>query len=164
LEKHEIQSNDLTEIASFAAREIAQSKRLPIITEDAGFFVKSLGGFPGPYSSYVFKTLGLQGILKLMSKNNQREASFQAAVAFFQPKARPACFAGAVKGQVSERPRGTHGFGFDPIFIPDQGDGRTFGEMTIEEKNTMSHRAIALSKFSNWFLRAKRATPPYRGG
>jgi XTP/dITP diphosphohydrolase len=152
IEKLEIQSNDLTAIASFAALEAARSKRCAVVSEDAGFFVNALGRFPGPYSSYVFKTLGTRGILRLMGNGNEREASFQAAVAFCTPKTRPRCFTGVVDGEVSRKPRGTNGFGFDPIFIPRQGDGRTFAEMTIAEKNALSHRARAFAKFSKWFI------------
>jgi XTP/dITP diphosphohydrolase len=155
IEKLEIQSNDLTAIASFAALEAARSMRRVVVSEDAGFFVNALGGFPGPYSSYVFKTLGTSGILRLMENGINREASFQAAVAFCTPKTRARCFTGVVDGLVSKRPRGTNGFGFDPIFIPRQGDGRTFAEMTTEEKNALSHRAVAFAKFSKWFI-AKR--------
>jgi XTP/dITP diphosphohydrolase len=155
IEKLEIQSNDLTAIASFAALQAARSKRCPVVSEDAGLFVNALGGFPGPYSSYVFKTLGTNGILRLMKNGSKRGAFFQAAVAFCTPKTRPRCFTGVVDGVVSRKPRGTNGFGFDPIFIPRQGDGRTFAEMATEEKNALSHRAMAFAKFSKWFI-AKR--------
>lgn len=150
-EKLEIQSNDLASIASFAAMWAARRKKCPVLAEDAGFFLKALGGFPGPYSSYVFKTLGTRGILDLMKNAKNRKASFQAAVAFCTPKARPRCFTGLVEGHVNRKPRGTHGFGFDPIFIPQGGDGRTFAEMATEEKNALSHRAIAFARFSKWY-------------
>ena len=55
-----------------------------------------------------------------------------------------------MKGSVAFKPRGQQGFGFDPIFIPDQGDGRTFAEMDIDEKNRFSHRALAFSDFCKW--------------
>lgn len=155
LEKHEIQSNDLREIACFAAKFAAESKKCAVVSEDAGFFVDALNGFPGPYSSYVFGTLGTAGILKLLAANEDRRACFQAAVAFCTPRSLPNCFIGVVKGQVSKKAKGTHGFGFDPIFIPRGGDGRTFAEMTTIEKNAFSHRALAFTKFSRWLI-AKR--------
>jgi len=151
VEKLEIQSNDLEVIASFAAMWAARSKKCPVVAEDAGFFLKSLGGFPGPYSSYVFKTLGTSGILRLMKNAKNRRASFRAAVAFCTPRTRPWCFTGVVEGHVSRKARGTHGFGFDPIFIPRKGDGRTFAEMVTEEKNALSHRAMAFASFLRWF-------------
>lgn len=160
IDKLEIQSNNLAEIASFAAMDAARSKRRPVVSEDAGFFVKALAGFPGPYSSYVFKTLGTAGVLNLMAKREDRGAFFQASVAFCTPTSRPKCFTGFVQGRVSRRPRGTHGFGFDPIFIPKRGDGRTFAQMTIDEKNALSHRALAFARFSKWFVVKRRRIMP----
>jgi XTP/dITP diphosphohydrolase len=159
-EKLEIQSNNLAEIASFAAMDSARSKRHPVVSEDAGLFVNALAGFPGPYSSYVFKTLGTGGILKLMEKRGDRKAFFQASVAFCTPTSRPKCFTGFVQGRVSRRPRGTHGFGFDSIFIPNRGDGRTFAQMTTDEKNALSHRALAFARFSKWFVRKRNRIMP----
>lgn len=151
IEKEEIQSDSLTEIASHAALQAAKSRLHRVVSEDAGFFVEALGSFPGPYSAYVFRTLGTAGILKLMRGERNRNASFMAALAYCQPGKYPVCFKGVVKGVVSRRPKGTNGFGFDPIFIPLKGDGRTFAEMSIEEKNIISHRAGAFRQFSRWF-------------
>jgi XTP/dITP diphosphohydrolase len=153
-EKQEIQSNDLEEIASLAAKHAAQSTGLPVVAEDSGFFVNALKGFPGPYSSYAFKTLGSESILKLVGRNTDRTAFFLAAVAFCSPKMRPRCFTGVVNGRLTGKPRGTNGFGFDPIFMPNRGNRRTFAEMTTDEKNAMSHRALAFRKFSDWFATA----------
>jgi XTP/dITP diphosphohydrolase len=152
IEKKEIQSNDLREIACFAAEQAAESKKCAVVSEDAGFFVNALNGFPGPYSSYVFTTLGTGGILRLLDGHRNREAFFQAAVAFSRPRAPAECFTGVVNGHVSKKPSGTHGFGFDPIFIPRNGGGRTFAQMTSHEKNALSHRAVAFTKFSRWFI------------
>jgi XTP/dITP diphosphohydrolase len=151
VEKCEIQSRNLTEIASFAAQQAAAASHRGVVAEDAGFFVRELGGFPGPYSSYVFDTLGVDGILRLMRNSTHREASFRAAVAYCTRDQRLTCFVGVVRGRVTTRPRGRNGFGFDPIFIPKNGDGRTFAEMSTEEKNFYSHRAQAFTKFCKWF-------------
>jgi XTP/dITP diphosphohydrolase len=151
IEKCEIQSRNLTEIASYAAQRAAAVAHKDVVAEDAGFFVRQLGGFPGPYSSYVFDTLGVDGILRLMRNSTHREASFQAAVAFYARDLRPISFVGVVKGRVTNTPRGRNGFGFDPIFAPKNGDGRTFAEMSTKEKNLYSHRAHAFTKFCKWF-------------
>jgi len=150
LEKKEIQSQELTDIASFAAKQAAESTRKSIVVEDAGFFVRALGGFPGPYSSYVFHAVGCEGILKLLRSVTNREASFEAAVAHCEPGQRPICFTGRVKGAVTRRAKGTNGFGFDPIFVP-RGNQRTFAEMSTDEKNLYSHRARAFTRFCKWF-------------
>ncbi len=148
--KVEIQSDSLQTIASYAAEEAANRLTVPVVTEDAGLFVDELNGFPGPYSSDVFKRLGIRAILKLMENVVNRKASFHSVVAFSQPPSRPKCFRGTVAGRISLDPRGAGGFGFDPIFIPDEGDGRTFAEMTDEEKNRISHRSSSFRKLSRW--------------
>ena len=154
LEKEEIQASRLSDIANFAALQAARSANRGVVADDSGFFVKALHGFPGPYSSYVFDTIGLQGILKMMRGATNRGAYFQAAVAYCAPKRRPICFTGIVNGIVAQRPKGTHGFGYDPIFIPSEGDGRTFAQMKIDEKNLFSHRARAFTAFCKWMTRA----------
>jgi XTP/dITP diphosphohydrolase len=152
--KIEIQSEDLSEIASYGAQEAANRLEIPVIVEDAGLFVRKLNGFPGPYSSDAFKHLGNEGILRLMKGSSKRSARFSSAAAFCAPSRGPKCFVGNVFGHIALRPKGTGGFGFDPIFIPAEGDGRTFAQMTVGEKNRFSHRATSFTKLSTWLLRA----------
>jgi len=142
--KLEIQAKDIAEIAWYAAVNYYLHYRKPVLVEDAGLFIKSLNGFPGPYSSYAFKTIGFNGILRLMKGIDDREAYFESVVVIvYEPyiiieRAR-------VYGEISRAPRGKKGFGFDPIFIP-QGEKRTFAEMDVAEKNMYSHRAKAVSR------------------
>ncbi len=145
----EIQSDNLASISAFSARVAARKYRVPVVVEDAGLFIEALGGFPGPYSSYVYKTIGVKGILKLMKGVTERAAYFLSVVAYCTPEARPLIFKGRVKGCIASEARGVGGFGFDPIFIP-EGDTRTFAEMTAQEKNRYSHRAKAFAKFFSW--------------
>ncbi|MGA2784523.1 MAG: XTP/dITP diphosphatase [Candidatus Bathyarchaeia archaeon] len=151
-DKYEIQDDNISRIASLAA-EVAsrESEKNSVVAEDAGFFVNALHGFPGPYSSYVYEKLGVHGILKLMQDVTQRHAYFSSAIAYSSRGRASVCFEGIVRGSLCHAPRGSRGFGFDPIFIPTKGDGRTFAEMNIEEKNQLSHRAVAFGKFCTWF-------------
>ncbi|MGQ9719498.1 MAG: XTP/dITP diphosphatase [Nitrososphaerales archaeon] len=146
----EIQSDDLEEIAKHALLKALESCKSPIIVEDAGLFIKTLKGFPGPYSSYVHRTLGIDGIIDLIKSTNGREAEFRSVVAYGD-SLMIKTFEGVVKGMVILRPRGRSGFGFDPIFVP-RGSRMTFAEMTLKEKNKYSHRAIALKEFAEWYL------------
>ena len=83
LAKHEIQDDNLSKIASCAALEaVRESGKSHVVAEDSGFFVEALQGFPGPYSSYVYSKLGLEGILKLMRNTTGRGAYFCAALAY----------------------------------------------------------------------------------
>ncbi|MEM2724904.1 MAG: non-canonical purine NTP pyrophosphatase, partial [Candidatus Nezhaarchaeales archaeon] len=68
----EIQSDDISEVARFRAKEAYRQLRRPVIVEDAGLFIDALNGFPGPYSSYVFKTIGINGVLRLMKGVRRR--------------------------------------------------------------------------------------------
>jgi XTP/dITP diphosphohydrolase len=149
----EIQGDALEEIASTSAEESFIECHLPIIVEDAGLFVRALNGFPGPYASYVYKTIGNKGLLKIMRNVKEREAKFESAVAYRSASLKlPMCFKGNVAGEITLREcrrKNNEGFGFDPIFKP-FGSNKTFAEMQIEEKNKYSHRATALRRFAEW--------------
>jgi len=148
----EIQSNSLEEIAADSARVTAQASCKSIVVEDAGLFIDALGGFPGPYSSYVYDTIGCRGILKLMERTSERAATFRSAVSYCEVNREPEVFIGEVEGKISSTERSGRRFGYDPIFIPDELDGRTFSELSVGEKNKVSHRFKAFSKFANWLL------------
>jgi len=149
----EIQDDDIENIAKASALDAAKKCGLPVIVEDAGLFIKALNGFPGAYSSYVYRTIGAKGILKLMENFEDREAEFRSVVAYFEPKSGVLeTFRGEVKGRITCEVRGSSGFGFDPIFQPFEEENRTFAEMSIDEKNKYSHRARALRSFAEWFL------------
>ena len=155
VEAVEIQDDDIKTIAKTSALDAAHNSDLPVFVEDAGLFIKALNGFPGPYSSYAYRTIGTRGILKLMEKVGQRHAYFQSVVAFcnHDEKAEPLCFEGKAYGKLTYEERGSQGFGFDPIFQPVEAEnGKTFAKMTPEEKNRYSHRAQALQKFAEWYV------------
>lgn len=148
----EIQSEDLRNIAETSVIDAFQRTHVPIILEDAGLFVTALNGFPGPYASYVYKTVGNQGLLKLMSGIEDRRARFESAIAYFsQHMKNPLSFQGKIEGAIVENERtGPSGFGFDPVFQP-AGSTKTFSEMNMIEKNQLSHRSKALRNFAEWY-------------
>jgi len=154
LDTTEVQADDIDTIAKASALEAARKSGMPVLVEDAGLFIDALKGFPGPYSSYVHRTLGNRGILKLMQNTTQRNAYFYSAVAFSDSgKANSVkLFRGKVNGRIVYKEQGNHGFGFDPIFEPLAESGKTFAEMTQQEKNRYSHRAEALRKFGAWYI------------
>ena len=119
-----------------------------ILVEDSGLFIDSLEGFPGPYSSYVEGTIGLSGILQLMSGELERGAEFR-TVAAISIEGNTVIHTGICRGKISEKLLGDLGFGYDPIFIPDDGDGRTCAELTTREKSSISHRGRALKAVSD---------------
>src|SRR5947199_6670043 len=152
--KTEIQSTSLGEIAKFAAQEAAKKHNRTDLVEDSGLFVKVLHGFPGPFSSYVHATIGVGGLLHLMSGETGREAYFQASLALASPRDSSQEFSGKVNGTISHKPAGKQGFGFDPIFIP-KGARKTFAHGGTEFKDKYSHRAFAFRKLALWYIRTK---------
>ncbi len=147
--KWEIQSEDLAEIAKFSAEIAFSTLKEPVIVEDTGLFIDSLNGFPGPYTSYARKTIGLEGILKLMEGKNDRRARFVTYLAYAD-SINTKVFVGEVRGVIADSIRGSKGFGFDPIFVP-EGSDKTFAEMDVEEKSKHSHRAKAFRAFAEFF-------------
>ncbi|MEM4766442.1 MAG: non-canonical purine NTP pyrophosphatase, partial [Nitrososphaerota archaeon] len=81
----EIQAMDLRLIAEESALYAYDVLREPVMVEDAGLFIDALGGFPGPFSSYAYKTIGIRGILKLMEGVEDRRARFTSVIAFYTP-------------------------------------------------------------------------------
>ena len=154
LKGDEIQSENIEEIAQISVINAYKRCRLPIFVEDAGLFIDALRGFPGPYAAYVYHTIQNIGILKLMENIQNRHAKFQSIIAYCDSKTpEPLCFGGESRGEITlaeRKDQGKSGFGFDPIFQP-EGSNKTFAEMTIEEKNGFSHRAMAIHKFAEWY-------------
>lgn len=124
--------------------------RGPWLVEDSGIFLDALGGFPGVYSAYVYRTVGLPGILRLL-RGAGRDATFR-TVAGVRDGSETWMVRGTVRGTIAAVPRGDHGFGYDPIFLP-VGRSCTFGEMTPDEKNQLSHRARALRAVGRRYAR-----------
>ncbi|MEM1550414.1 MAG: XTP/dITP diphosphatase [Candidatus Bathyarchaeia archaeon] len=151
VKKLEVQDNNIERIAKVSALSVAKRINLPVVVEDAGLFVEALNGFPGPYSSYVYRTIGISGLLKLMEGIENRKAYFKSVVVFCDPQGKLKCFDGIVYGRISREASGGKGFGFDPIFEPREKPTKTFGEMTIDEKDEFSHRSKAFRKFAEWY-------------
>jgi len=145
LDLEEIQSHSLNYIARKKAQNAFSKCKKPVIVEDDGLFIDSLAGFPGPYSSYVFKTIGNEGILDLLK--NERQAKFISIITYCDDEFLES-FDGTICGTISKSKKGK-GWGFDPVFIPDNSH-ETFAE--INDKNELSHRYKSLKKFSNWYL------------
>ena len=141
----EIQDDSLSKIALQKVLDAYDKCKKPVIVEDDGLFIDSLSGFPGPFSSYVFKTIGNNGILKLMDDN--RDAQFVSIIAFCDSSNEPVLFESKVAGTISKNIQGK-GWGYDPIFIPEK-QNKTYAELS--EKNKISHRYESLKKFAEWF-------------
>jgi XTP/dITP diphosphohydrolase len=125
-----------------------------VLVEDSGLFIQALHGFPGVYSAYALQTLGLDGILRL-TKGRNRHAVFRAVVGL-SVDSQHWTRAGECRGMIAPRALGSHGFGFDPIFIP-AGESKTFGQFDPEQKNRLSHRARAIHRVGRLIARIQGA-------
>jgi XTP/dITP diphosphohydrolase len=143
----EIQSDSLEEIAREKAKSAYAKVGRPVIVEDDGLFIDALAGFPGQYSSYVFKTVGNAGILKLLENTKSRSAHFLSIIAYHDGKG-VRLFEGMVEGSIAEKPA-KGGWGYDPVFVP-AGAKAAFAELA--NKNDYSHRRKALDSFAKWLI------------
>ncbi|WP_139925798.1 RdgB/HAM1 family non-canonical purine NTP pyrophosphatase [Hymenobacter sp. DG01] len=118
--------------------------------DDTGLEVAALHGEPGVYSARYAgpqrsASDNVAKLLRELQGQPNRSAQFRTVVALVLPNGEVHEFAGAVSGLITEDVHGTDGFGYDPIFQPTEGDGRTFAQMSLEEKNAISHRARAVA-------------------
>ena len=156
----------LQENAFIKAREVYKLTGLPSIADDTGLEVDALGGKPGVYTarfagencSYLDNVNKMLKVMKNI-ENSNRSAIFKTVMAFYDGKEE--LFAeGFVKGIITENKKGLAGFGYDPIFYVVE-EGKTFAEMTIEQKNIISHRGKAIKNLLpklNLYFNTKNTT------
>lgn len=138
------------------AREAARFSGLPALADDSGLVVDVLNGDPGVFSArYAGAGAGdAANNARLMKEcqgipDEQRQAAFVCVMAFVTPEGGECVFDGRVTGRILSEPRGEGGFGYDPLFLVD-GFGRSMAELTLAEKNRVSHRARAFKKFREY--------------
>jgi XTP/dITP diphosphohydrolase len=135
--------------ARIKARAAAEASGLPALADDSGLCVAALGGAPGVHSArWAGPGKDFAGAMARVHAGiggSERRAWFIAALCLAWPGGHTETFVGRVDGGIVWPPRGTEGFGYDPIFLP-QGCDKTFGEMTAAEKTGISHRARALAQ------------------
>lgn len=132
------------------ARAISQWTNLPALADDSGLEVDALGGAPGIFSSrYAGEGASdinnVRKLLKDMKETNDRNARFVCCLALVFPDGTWRTFSGVCKGTIGRRRKGSNGFGYDPVFLP-EGYQKTFAEMTDSQKDCLSHRGKALRK------------------
>ena len=144
LDLPEIQSLDFGEVLEAklaAAREALPRADSPIVVEEAGLELAAMNGFPGPLVKWMLDAVGAEGIARTAQALGNVRARAVALLAW-SDGARTVVARGEAHGELVHPPRGTRGFGFDPIFRP-EGETRTFGELADEEKDALSHRGRA---------------------
>lgn len=139
----------LLDNARLKARALADATGRPAVADDTGLEVEDLGGAPGVYSArYAGEDATYaDNVAKLLKAlggvSGDRRAQFTTVAVAAWPHGREVVAEGTVTGTIAAEARGSAGFGYDPVFIPDDGDGRTFAEMSALEKDHLSHRGRA---------------------
>jgi XTP/dITP diphosphohydrolase len=138
----------LEDNARLKARALVDATGLAAVADDTGLEVVALDGAPGVYSArYAGEDASYaDNVAKLVSALDgvdDRRARFRTVALALFPDGREVVVEGVVDGVIAVAPRGEAGFGYDPVFVPDDGDGRTFAEMSSEEKHAVSHRGRA---------------------
>lgn len=146
----------LTENARLKASALVEATGLPAVADDTGLEVDALDGAPGVYSAryageqatYGDNVEKLLAALQAFPRPEKRRADFRTVALAAFPDGKELVAEGWVQGWIAMSPRGNRGFGYDPVFVPDEGDGRTFAEMSSDEKHAISHRGRAFTELS----------------
>jgi XTP/dITP diphosphohydrolase len=142
--------------AILKANYVSERYNTPCFADDSGLEVESLNGAPGVYSaryagSQRSDAANIKKLLTELTPFDNRNAQFKTVIAL-NYNGQQHLFTGIIKGKITFEEKGTNGFGYDPVFIP-EGFVKTFAEMSSEQKNQISHRAIAVNKLIQWLLK-----------
>jgi non-canonical purine NTP pyrophosphatase (RdgB/HAM1 family) len=145
IDLNEIQSLDLEEVVEHKAREAYKYVKSTVLVEDTSLTFTALGRLPGPLIKWFLTELKNDGLCKLLKGYEDRTVTARVVFGLYDGGETVEMFDGEAKGVVSLEPRGSEGFGWDPIFIPEGWD-KTWGEMSPDEQSKTSMRRIALKK------------------
>jgi XTP/dITP diphosphohydrolase len=147
LDLPEPQSLEPSEVAEIKVRAAFDRLRRPVLVEDSGLEVIAWGGFPGALVKWLEKSAGLEAIARMLDPFPDRRARAVCAIACFDGTSLVVA-RGVTEGTIAAAPRGSAGFGWDPIFVP-HGSDATYAEMTPDEKDRVSHRGRAWAELAS---------------
>jgi len=145
------------ENARVKAQAACDATGMAAIADDSGIEAASLGGRPGVRSArYAGEGASdednLAKLLAEVPEHGDRRVAYVCAIAYVEPRGEPRVFTERCEGELAREPRGDGGFGYDPAFVPvDRDDGRTMAELSIADKDAISHRGRAARAFLAWF-------------
>lgn len=153
LDLPEIQSLDSYEIIeaklAVATRIAPDNAQRILIVEDVSLTFDAMGGLPGPLIKFFVQEIGPKGLYHMAKSFNATRAHVSLTMGIAFPEGKHEFFRSQISGTIVE-PRGETSFGFDPIFAPDGLEGKTFGELSTEQKNAISHRGLALKQMQEY--------------
>ena len=149
-EEPQIEGNALAK-----ARFVHNASGMDVFADDTGLEIAALNDLPGVHSARFAgenkdSSANIEKVLSMLGNSENRQARFRTIIALILDK-KEFLFEGVINGTIIREKKGTGGFGYDPIFIP-EGKIQTFAEMGLEEKNTISHRARALEKLKDFLF------------
>jgi XTP/dITP diphosphohydrolase len=141
------------------ASYVLEKYNVPCFADDTGLEVDHLNGAPGVYSARFAGPQrnsddNIRLLLNRLQGASSRYAQFRTVITLVGLEPEPLFFEGIIRGTITDSKRGTDGFGYDPVFQP-EGHSRTFAEMDLKQKNSLSHRAIAVQKLARFLLQNK---------
>lgn len=147
--------------ARLKAVAVCDATGIASLADDSGIEVDHLDGAPGVRSARFAGApsddeANLRLLLERMAGVEDRRARFRSVVVVRFPDGEEIVTEGTVEGRIAAAPEGSGGFGYDPVFVPDEGDGRTFGQMDPAEKHAISHRGRALARLADELDRRAR--------
>lgn len=150
----------LAENAEAKARWVSERYGLECFADDTGLEVDAIGGAPGVHTArFAGPECDAQANVSLLLKRLDgapvRTARFRTVIAHIDAHGHLTCFDGVAEGTIATERRGASGFGYDPVFVPAEGNGRSFAEMTADEKNAISHRGRATAKLIDFLASEK---------
>ena len=134
--------------ARLKAIAVGRATNQPALADDTGLEVDALNGQPGVFTARfagpgATDEQNRRKLLDALDQNSNRSARFRTVILLLWPDGREIICEGVCEGSIASEQRGDRGFGYDSVFVPNAGDGRTFAQMSVEEKHQYSHRAIA---------------------
>ncbi|MEK7583316.1 MAG: non-canonical purine NTP pyrophosphatase [Patescibacteria group bacterium] len=149
----EIQELDPQKIIQEKLREARKQQAGSFVVDDVSLCLHCIKNLPGPLTKWFGETLQADGVADLVHRYDDHRATVVGSIGYAPAKGEIKFFEGRVEGTIV-KPRGEHGWGFDPIFLPN-GHEKTCGEMTPEEKNKISHRGLAFRKLAQYLVDSK---------
>ncbi|HUC20991.1 MAG TPA: non-canonical purine NTP pyrophosphatase, partial [Candidatus Polarisedimenticolaceae bacterium] len=141
LDLQEIQELDPHKVIAAKVRQAFEHHKGPILVDDTSLTIEGLGGLPGPFVKWFEQAMGLEGVYRIAKASGNTKAVARCILGYAENPDSVRYFEGVHEGRLVE-PRGHNSFGWDPLFLPD-GHKQTFGEMTSEKKDAISHRKQA---------------------
>lgn len=149
LDLPEIQEMEIERVLDAKAREAYRRLRRPVVVEEVGFYLDALNGFPGPLVKWMLQSVGARGIARTAHALGDPGARAVCALAHFDGEHLVSAL-GETRGEVVLEPRGEHGFGWDPVFVP-EGYELTYAELSGETKDQVGHRGRAWRRLRDLF-------------